>query len=591
MDNVSQPLRSNIFCVLVILVAGLIAYANHLLNPFQYDSVRFLSENLLFADPARLLSPDFVLKEYSHRGGLFWTYGLNAWLHGMDPFGFHLINLMFHLMNGVLIFLVTQRALPYFNITSPFLSHRVFSLTVALLFVLHPIQTETVVYVMSRSELIAGWFYLLGFYFFQQEVGDTDSIWTFKKILRITIVTLFIIFFGYSVKPTIVTLPAVMAVYFFLGRKKEDPIRERIRRHKSIILAGILVPIIALAVKLAIDPYFLAGTPAAVETIGRQTYLLTQPWVIMFYYCKLLLFPFGLNIDPEIIPAASFVSLRFLAGFSAILCVLWLTIKKPATRLPLFGLLWFLIVLSPSSSFVTLLDLAAEHRVYLAAYGIFVILTLGLIQLISVIVPASSRRRDWFYVSLILLLLTYGTLTMQRNQVWSSEVLLWEDVLEKSPNKVRALVNLGHAYTNQGNRDKAIDFYQRSLKKGAHYFQTYYNVAVLYLEKGETEKAFEHFNIAARIDGSIPDVHARLGDLYMQREDWKNADAHLRRAVELNPRYSSAFRSLGILHYYYLKEPRTGVAFLKRSMHLTPGQPDADKIRALIAQYEARSGK
>ncbi|QPJ61729.1 MAG: tetratricopeptide repeat protein [Candidatus Nitronauta litoralis] len=586
-----HPFQSNLACLLVIITAGLLVYANHLLNPFQYDSVRFLSENHQFADPARLISPEFVLKEYFHRGGLFWTYGLNAWLHGMDPFGFHLINLMFHLMNGALIFLVTQRALPYFNFTSQFLSHRGLSLAVALLFVLHPIQTETVVYVMSRSELIAGWFYLLGFYFFQRETGEAGSEWTLKNTVRTTLVTLLFIILGYSIKPTIITLPATMLAYFLLGRKKEDPLWDRIRKYKIVIIAGFLVSAMALTAKLAIDPFFLAGTSGAVETIGRQTYLLTQPWVIMFYYLKLLLFPFGLNIDPEIVPATTLISWRFLAGFSAITISLWVAFKKPSTRLPLFGLIWFFIVLSPSSSFVTLLDLAAEHRVYLAAYGVFVIITLGLARLINITVSDSPRRRGWFFVTLLLLLLTYGTLTIKRNQVWSSEVTLWEDVLEKSPNKVRALVNLGHAYTNRGNRDKAIDFYQRSLKKGAHYFQTYYNVAVLYLEKGETEKAFEHFQIAARIDGSIPDVHARLGDLYMQREDWKNADAYLRKAVELNPGYASAFRSLGILHYYYMKEPRAGVAFLKRSLHLNPDQPDADKVRALIAQYEAKSRK
>lgn len=587
MNNVTRSLRSNLICLLVIVVAGLLVYANHLLNPFQYDSVRFLSENLLFAEPARLLSPDYVLKEYNHRGGLFWTYGLNAWLHGMDPFGFHLINLIFHLMNGALVFLVTLRALPYFNWEAPFLSQQGLSLTVALLFVLHPIQTETVVYVMSRSELIAGWLYLLGFYFFQRELGAPGSPWTIKQSLRTGSFTLMILLVGYSIKPTIVTLPAMMAFYFVLGRSKADPFWERVRRYRAFIIGSFLIFIVALVAKLATDPFFLAGTPGAVETIGRQTYLLSQPWVIMFYYLKLLLFPFGLNIDPEIIPVTTVTSWRFLMGAAAIGLSIWLAIKKPVTRLPLFALLWFFIVLSPSSSFVTLLDLAAEHRVYLAAYGVFLIIAICLAQLIKITVSGPPRRLAWYIAAVTLLLLVHSTLTINRNQVWSTEVTLWEDVLEKSPNKVRALVNLGHAYTQKGDREKAIDFYQRSLKKGAHYFQTYYNVAVLYLEKGETDKAFEHFSIAARVDGSIPDVHARLGDIYMQRQEWEKADGHFQQAVELNPQYDSAFRSLGVLHYYYLKNPRAGIAFFKRSLYLNPGQPDAAKIRALVDKQDS----
>lgn len=591
MKNVTPSFSSNLLCLLVIVVTGLLAYANHLLNPFQYDSVRFLSENRLFADPAQLLTLDFILAEYTHRSGLFWTYGLNAWLHGMNPFGFHLVNLMFHLMNGALVFLVTLHALPHFKWTSSFFSHQKLSLAVALLFIVHPIQTESVVYIMSRSELIAGWFFLLGFYFFQRELGSAGSPPSSIKIFRIVCITLLILLVGYSIKPTIVTLPAVMFFYFILGKAKDDPFWDGVRRRRIGIIGAFLLVLTALSIKLATDPYFLAGTAGAVETIGRQTYLLTQPWVIMFYYLKLLLLPVGLNIDPEIISATSVVSLRFLAGFVAMASSLWLAFKKPVTRLPLFALLWFFTVLSPSSSFVTLLDLAAEHRVYLAAYGVIVIMALCLARLIEVTVADPSRRSGWILFALIFLLLTHATLTFKRNQLWASEVALWEDVLQKSPSKVRALVNLGHAYTNQGERDRAIAMYHRSIKKGAHYFQTYYNIAVLYLEKGEMDQAFDHFVIAARIDASIPDVHARLGDIYIQRQDWKNADAHLRRAVELNPGYASAFRSLGVLHYYYFKDPRSGTAFLKRSLHLQPGQPDAKKLRALIEQYEAGAGK
>ncbi len=584
-------MRSNFICLLIIILAGLLVYANHLTNPFQFDSVRFLFESRLFTDPAQLLAFDRVLEEYGHRGGLFWTFGLNAWLHGMDPFGFHLINLMFHLMNGVLVFLITRNALLHFKWKPSCLSIRSLSLAVALMFVLHPVQTESVVYVISRSELIAGWLFLIGFYFFQKEIGAAEKTLTSRQIIRIGGFTLLVLLIGFSVKPTIITLPAVMAAYFLLGKDKGDPLWEKIRRHRIAIMGILLLAASGLAIKLAVDPYFLAGTSAAVETVGRQTYLLTQPWVIMFYYLKLLLFPIGLNIDPEIIAVTTVTSWRFVAGIIAMGCFVWLVCKKSVTRLPLFSALWFFIVLSPSSSFVTLLDFAAEHRVYLASYGVMVIIAICLFGLVEMMLKNRGRRSVALSAVLVLLLSVYSVLTFQRNQVWSSSIVLWHDVLEKSPNKVRALVNLAHSYTNIGERDRAIEFYERSLEKGAHYFQTYYNVAVLYLEKGEVDKAFDHFLIASRIDETIPDVHGRLGDIYIQRQDWKMANLHLRRAVELNPGYASAFRSLGLLHFFHLNDPRSGAMFLKRSLYLMPVQPDADKLRHLIAQYEANPGR
>ena len=583
MNRPNPTLRSDIACLLVIVFSGLLAYANHLDNPFQFDSVRFLTENRMFADPAQLLTWEFWKAEYTSRSGLFWTFGLNAALHGMSPFGFHLVNLAFHLMNAVLLFLITGAALEYFGWEGTGNERRGVSLFTALLFTLHPIQTESVAYVMSRSELVAGWFYLTGFYFFQRQLaqGNTHSS---AAWVRVTLLTGLILILGYSIKPTIATLPAVMTLYFLLGKNADDPLILSLRRRALWLTGALLIAVSLLAAKLISDPYFLAGTPAAVEQIGRQTYCLTQPWVVVFYYLKLLLFPFNLNIDPDIAPVTSWASPRFWASLLVIGSLLTAAWKRGRTRLPFFGLAWFFIVLAPSSSFVTLLDMAAEHRVYLAAWGFFLFITLALLNVVRRVSKNPGKRRTLAGTAALALLIGCAGLTVQRNAVWSDELVLWHDALAKSPNKVRALVNLGHAYTLRNEVDRAIEYYERSLQQNGHYFQTYYNVAVLYLEKGQVDRAFEHFKIAANIDPTVPDVFGRLGDIYMQRQQWKEADAHLRRAVELNPGYAAAFRSLGILHYFYLKDPKTGAAFLKRSLFLNPGQPDADKMRLLISR-------
>ncbi len=582
--NAQLPaLRSHLACLLLIVLAGLLAYANHLTNPFQFDSVRFLTENRLFAQPEQLLTWEFWREGYASRSGLFWTFGVNASIHGMDPFGFHLVNLAFHLMNAILIFLVTGESLAWFRWEGSAGEQLTVCLFTALLFTLHPIQTESVVYVISRSELVAGWLYLLGFYLFQRQLARATrpGLLQWGSILLLTGAILVI---GYSVKPTIATLPAVMALYFFLGKQPPDPALTALRRHAWWLAGAFLILVAALIAKLVGDPYFLAGTPAAVEQVGRKTYFLTQPWVVVSYYLKLLFFPFNLNIDPEIAPVASWLSPRFWASLLVLVLSLVTARKFARTQIWFFCLCWFFLVLAPSSSFVTLLDMAAEHRVYLAAYGIFLCIGLGLVHATRRVVKDAGKRRTLFLTCTAILLVICGGLTVQRNTVWSDELVLWHDALEKSPNKVRALVNLGRAYTLRNETDRAIEYYERSLQQNGHYFQTYYNVAVLYLEKGDVDRAFEHFKIAARIDPTVPDVFGRLGDLYMQRQDWKQADVHFRRAVELNPRYASAFRSLGILYYFHLKDPKTGAVFLQRSLHLNPNQPDAEKIRQLIRQ-------
>ncbi len=576
--------RNDILCLLAIIGAGLLVYSNHLHHPFQFDSVRYLTENRLFDNPDALLTWDYFWSQYHSRGGLFWSLGLNAQIHGMAPLGFHLVNLAFHLMNAILIFFISRLAIRYFRFETLSGSEQSVGLSVALLFVAHPIHTESVVYVMSRSELAAGWCYLMAFYLFQRALDSRTNSSALYKYGAAPLVTLVALVVGYSIKPTIATLPAMMLLYFLLGRDRQDPVWMRLRRWAWPIVGLCLVAGSALAYKLATQPLFLSGSPAAAELIGRKVYLLTQPTVVMFYYLKLLCFPFNLNIDPDIVWVKSIADIAFWLGMIAVAGFLLTASRIARSRLLLFFALWYLVVLTPSSSIVTLLDMAADHRAYLASFGILVLMATGLHHLGVMIFKNPVKRRSCIVCVLLFALTANGLLTLKRNTVWANELDLWQDALKKSPGKVRPLVNLGRAYTIAGDTERAIDYYERSLELNPNYFQTNYNVGVLYYEKGQIDKAFDHFQYAAVIDPTVPDVHGRLGDIYMQRKIWDKADAHLRQAVELNPYYSAAFRSLGLLHYFHLNDPRTGAVFLKRSLHLQPEQRDAGQLRQLISK-------
>ena len=581
MKPASPDLRHRLMGALAIVVGGLLVYANHLTNPFQFDTVRFIQENRLFAEPVRILSWDYFIGNYFSRSGLFWTLALNARWHGLDPFGFHLVNLMFHLMNALLVFGVSLQACRYFRLHTGGDESWAVALATALLFALHPIQTESVVYIMSRSELIAGWWYLLAFYLFQKAVDPEARPSSTYRFLVLPGAVALALVLGYSVKPTIATLPAAMLVYYLLGPDRKETVRRQLSRWRYGLLAGALPGLALLVYKLVSDPYFLAGSPAAVEQVGRSTYLLSQPWVIVFYYLRLMLFPINLNIDPDLPRVEQIGSVYFLSGTAVLVLGLWWA-ARAGNRVFLFGVLWYLLVLAPSSSFVTLLDLAAEHRVYLAGWGLIFPAVAGGVRLARRF-PAHLRR-PVLAGSCCLILLCLGLLTIHRNSVWASELRLWEDAHHKSPRKARPLVNLARAWTLAGDRARAIDYYEKALQGGRHFFQAHYNLAVLYVEQGREEEALKHFRLAAALDPKVPDVYGWLGEIYLRRGDLQAAEAHLRQAVELNPRYAAAFRSLGILYYFYLKDRVRARAFFARSLHLAPDQPDAARLRRLLAE-------
>jgi len=575
-------------CALIALV-GILVYSNQLTHPFQFDSVQFISDNPLLKKPDQLLTWDYVTRNFFSRGGLFFTFGWNAWMGGMNPFGYHLVNLVFHLMNGLLVFFICQQACRYFHLELSLKrvgGIRSIAIFTALIFLCHPLQTESVTYIVSRSEVLAATFYLSAFYIFQICLDRKNSLSPLVWGGSVPVSILFLGLAGFSMKQSVATLPATLLLYYLLGPNDDTPMRNFLKRWKYV-WAGLATLFLAgLFYKLFTDEAFLIGPSIAGEVIGRKNYMLTQPAVVVFYYLKLLLFPFNLNVDPDFPMIRSIASLTFWGSIGILLFILIGTFKNRTSKIYFFLAGWFNIVLSPSSSIVTLLDLAAEHRVYLGVFGFALFLTLGLARFFTALQTAFPNiKPGWCFPGLMILLIAIlGTMTLKRNTVWKSELTLWHDAEKKSPHKARPLVNLGRSYTLTGQLDRSIDYYQRSLEIDSGFFQTHYNLAVLFQNKGIEEKALHHFLRAAVLNPDIPDTHGRLGEIYLRKKDFDRADFHLKRAVELNPKYAEAFRNLGALHFYELGQKKQGRVYLERSLMLNPNQQGADLIRQMIRQ-------
>ena len=576
----SQALLSQLGYCLLISLLGVLFFSNHLNNPFQFDSVAYIVNNANLKNPETLLSFEFWKKEFLARGLLRISLALNAYLDDFRPFGYHIFNLAFHILNALLLFFVLEKSLRRFGMEAVVWgSKRIRSVSFfsAVFFLCHPIQTESVIYIMSRSEVIASTFYLAGFLLFQQllERSSTSHLQYGLYFLSIFLIALV----GFSVKQIVATLPAIMILYYLCSCPDHSPALQFLKKWRWAI-TGIIAGVAGfLFYKLLTDETFLIGPSRPEEMVGRAKYMLSQPSVIVFYYLKMLLFPMNLNIDPDIAVVTSLLSWNFLLPMFCIAFLLLCSLKVFKTRFVFFFLCWFFIILSPSSSIVTLHDLAAEHRTYLASAGIFILFACGVAE-----VTCRWGETRPLNITLIFCVFALGIMTMKRNAVWQSELSLWQDTHQKSPHKLRPLINLARAHSLEGNSEKAIQYYQESLVKGPGVFATNYNLGALYLEKGLVTDALRHFQLASRIEPEIPEPFAKLGEIYLSQKNFKLADSYFKRAVELNPRSSKVFKNLGVVNFYHLNRPKQGLAYFTRSLNLDPGQPEADKIRELLAQ-------
>jgi len=577
--------RDHFSSCLFILVLGGLVYGNHLQNPFQFDTVAYITNHHRLDNINEQLNINYLWKEFIHRGLLQISLAFNVHLDGFRTFGYHLINMLLHLINSVLVYFVTLGIWSYLgsiNSQSKDDETRFVALFTAVFFLIHPIQTESVVYIMSRSEVFAATFYLSSFLLFQVYVVRDRPIKTAFKILVLFLIsTAFIL--GFSVKQTVITLPLMLLLYFIFGQESESTSIRWLKRRKWGIGFIIMIGVSLLFHKLLTDELFLIGESTAGEDIGRLNYMLTQPAVIFYYYFKLLLFPINLNIDPDIQLITNWWSWKFITSLTGIAGLVYFCCRVKENRILLYFICWFLIVLSPSSSIITLSDLAAEHRTYLASYSFYAVLAYCVYKVPQLVLPNHSTRcKNIVLVISIFVSIIFSGLTIQRNKIWASEVLLWNDTVNKSPQKIRPVINLGHAYTTAGNIDLAIKYFEKALALNPNIFATNYNLGNLYLKRGGEEDALRLLQTAALIRPKIPETHELLGEIYLKRKQIELAEFHLKRAVEIKPDYAISMRNLGLIYYFHLNKPEEAAAYFSRALSIDPNQKQADIIRILI---------
>lgn len=512
---------------IILAVTGL-AYLDSFRNQFLWDDLHLIVDNPAIKHwslaPGLFLSelfPHGVLSRY-YRPLQALTYLLDYQIWGLHPVGYHLTNVLLHA--GVALLLQRLAVVLLRNTTA--------GLVTALLFAVHPIHTEAVTYIAGRSDPLAALFMLAALLWFARDPRPGLS---GRRMLSLGAFLLALL----AREAAMVTLLLLVLIDRVPAPRDDGASEPTPWRHVAIRLvpyAAVLAGYLGLrAAVVGLAP--LASAPAHVPLYLR---LCTTAKVVL-EYLALLLVPIDQHMERLIQPAASCLTAPVLAAMFLIGAMAAVAVACRRTAWPVtLGLAWFFVALLPVSNLVPLSTFMAEHWLYVPSMGIFLIAGWGVSRL---------AERGWAQpatTGVLIALVAYGGLTMRRNLDWRDGLTFYQATLRLAPNSARAWTNLGHAYHEAGDTEKAREAYQRALQLNPAAADVVQNLGVIQATKGHARQARAAYELAMAMDSSLADPHNNLGNIYREQGRYEEAEREFREALRLNPSHAAAYNNLGL---------------------------------------------
>ncbi|MCC6501763.1 MAG: tetratricopeptide repeat protein [Deltaproteobacteria bacterium] len=568
--------------VLILIPLGFFLYNDALRAPFVYDDRVYILQN----EAIRSLSGFTDISGTRYLG--FLSFALNYALSGFSPFDFHLVNILIHIANSALVFfLVASMA------STPLMSgvdegaqarEKVMAVAavVSVLFLSHPLMTQSVTYVTQRFTSMATMFYLLAVLFYARA---RELAWRREKggiigLKAFWLLSLVFTIMAMKTKEISFTIPFAVLIFDLVFYRGHGDSRSALMR-APYYLTLLVIPLSIIL------PEYYASDPGSVKevlrtlqvqeaaSLPRDIYTFTQFNVIVTYI-KLFLFPAGLAIDYgyphsksffEPATVASFLFLASLFAFSVYLSSRALRRSGVYCRLFAFGVLWFFNALLVESFLVPIQDVIFDHRAYLPAVGFFIATASAVLYALELIgKKADLRLSSWASAALVLLLVCPPLFasTLSRNEVWTDEERLINGAIEKSPGKARlyyalAVLHLdkndfeqvltdatgalrldpnltdafhvrGVALQRLGRNEEALLDFSRAIALSPDEGKRYYNRAVAYEASGDLSKAVDDYTKALIVEPGLVDAYnnrgvalSRLGEMDRAIEDIRTA--------------------------------------------------------------------
>jgi tetratricopeptide (TPR) repeat protein len=529
----------------VIVVAALLAYAGSLAGPFLFDDVESIAKNPAIRHFSSALSPPLGGLTVSGRPLLNLSFAINYAISGTEVWSYHALNLLIHIFAGLTLFGVVRRTLAWRNGGKISSRSTALAFAVALLWTLHPLQTESVTYIVQRAESMMGLFYLLTLYSFIRGVewgrGETAAQSVSFCWLALSWLACL---FGMGTKEVMVTAPAMVLLYdrtFVSGsfRRAWDG-----RRTYYLGLAGTWL----LVLFLVLSTRGRGGTAGFATGMPWWAYGLTQFRAIAHYF-RLSVWPSPLIFDYG--PMLGGKPIEMVADTAVVTCLAAVSAVLFICRRPLGFLgIWCFLILLPSSSVVPVAtETIAEHRMYLSLAAVLTAIVGGgwaLAERLRFVPGLTSRKIAILGLAACGVAATIlGIGTARRNDLYQSPRKLWSDSVRKLPENAGARNNLGIALAEEGDLAGAEAQYRAALAQTPDLADVHNNLGNVLAKTGRLAEAVENYQQALRLRAWDPAVHEGLGSAFLRLGRIEEARGQFEAALRLDPGSPAGHFDLG----------------------------------------------
>jgi len=536
-------------------VVALVVYGPALHGPFLFDD-SFLPFARTGDEPLR----NWV-------GGirplLMFTYWFNVRLSGEDPFSYHLLNVLLHCAASGLMFLVVRRLLEWSGLEKARLN--LLAGFAAAIFLLHPVQAESVAYLAGRSETLSVMLFLAAYTIFLYRRNAAASWGNVAAVFAVFAAALL-------AKEHTIVLPALLLLTDFWWNPGFS--FAGIRRNWRLYLP---MAVGAVGGVIYLLPILLHSPSAGfrMKDLTWYQYFFTQCRAL-FVYLWLFVLPSHQSADWGFPMSQNILDRGALIGLLALVALAGLAwFYRRTYRLASFGFFAFLLLMAPTSSVIPIRDAIAERRLYLSM--------LGLLLIVVDLLSRWKQSRRTLAIECAAVVGIFALLTNARAEVWSSEVKLWEDAALKSPENWRVHSQLATAYYNLGRCTEAVGEFQKTAQLEKPDYDLLVNWALAYDCLNQTDNALARLQQAAALEPRAH-VYSQIGMIYGKRAQWPEAMEALAKAEKIDPGFAVTYVYKGLVHEA-TNQPEAAVQDFQHALAI---DPKLQQARDGLAQAQAR---